>query len=101
MSLLTEQEISQEASTVCGINHGVLTFTERRLCIFARAIEAAVIAKIKTHGPSAFEYLGEPWFDGNHWHEQMEVTRDRKVAEFKAYLGKSPTPLYKLPSEGD
>ena len=71
---------------------------------YARAIEIKVRAKlieeIKAQGPSAFEYCGEPWFDGNNWHEQKEVTKEEKVAEFKAYLSKPPIPLYKLP-EGD
>ena len=90
MSLLTEQEIED------------LYYTEldRRELSFARAIETKVIEKIKAQGLVAFEYNGEPWFDGNSWHEQKELTKDRKVAEFKTYLGKPPVPLYRLP-EGD
>ena len=98
MTLLTEQEITEivrEAARDSAIRRdGTTSFR------IARAIESAVIEKIKAQGPVAFEYNGEPWFDGKSWHEQKELTKDRKVAEFKTYLGKPPVPLYRLP-EGD
>ena len=89
MSLLTEQEVYE-----LGLKYHLLY---RNTMEFARDIESAVIEKIKAQGPEAFEYNGEPWFDGNSWHEQKELTKDRKVAEFKTYLGKPPVPLYRLP----
>ena len=98
MSLLTEQEITEivrDAARGSAIRRD--GSTSQRI---ARAIESAVIEKIKAQGLVAFEYNGEPWFDGNNWHEQKELTKDRKVAEFKAYLGKPPVPLYRLP-EGE
>ncbi len=99
MTLLTEQEIRELALTASR-ETGVKNPSTLALVQFARAIEAQVIKKIKAQGLVAFEYNGEPWFDGNNWHEQKELTKDRKVAEFKAYLGKPPVPLYRLP-EGD
>ena len=102
MSLLTEQEITQvvrDAANGSAIRRdGSISYS------IARAIEAKARAKlieeIKAQGAAAFEYCGEPWFDGNNWHEQKKVTTDKKVAEFKAYLNNPPIPLYKLP-EGD
>ena len=93
MSLLTEQELLDAFDTIPGYEYdGFISY--------GRAVEQAVLEKIKAQGLVAFEYNGEPWFDGNNWHEQKELTKDRKVAEFKAYLGKPPVPLYRLP-EGD
>ena len=97
MSLLTEQEIDVEANKTLIQLQGLTRHMWRS---YGRAIETKVIEKIKAQEPVAFEYNGEPWFDGNSWHEQKELAKDKKVAEFKAYLGKPPVPLYRLP-EGE
>ena len=103
MSLLTEQEIielcADNGLEFCP-NWGTAFTGNTEIIRVVHAVEAKVIEKIKAQGPVAFEYNGEPWFDGNSWHEQKELTKDRKVAEFKTYLGKPPVPLYRLP-EGD
>ena len=80
--LLTEQEISQEAATVCSINHGVLTSLSVAY-IFARAIEAKVIEKIKAQGPVA-------WLSGEF------VTTDMNKAEQWLHNGYEVQPLHVL-----
>ena len=41
--------------------------------------------------PVAWRYKGEPWFDGNRWHDKYDVTTDERVAKFK---DKDAQPLY-------
>ena len=87
MSLLTEQEIVSIA-----LNYSLPYSTES----FARAIESAVIEKIKAQGAVA-------------WLHEQRLESDVVTTAVKQVWGKVPTgnlsaysvPLYKLPSEGD
>ena len=46
--------------------------------------------------PVAWRYKGDPWFDGDRWHDKFEVTTDRRVAKFR---DKDATPLYATPPQ--
>jgi hypothetical protein len=48
--------------------------------------------------PVAWRYKGEPWFDGDHWHDKYEVTTDERVARFK---DKNAQPLYTAPQQAE
>lgn len=95
MSLLTEQEIEQAANNFCGIKDCRITFSMYTLSAFARAIESAVIEKIKAQGATAWLH-----------HERQES--DVVTTKFKHVWGEAVVgslalydiPLYRLP-EGD
>jgi hypothetical protein len=57
-------------------------------------IKALTAALAKQAEPVAWRYKGEPWFDGDHWHDKYEVTTDERVARFK---DKNAQPLYTAP----
>ena len=83
MSLLTEQEIYQMYSEPC---------SDAEMVEFARAIESAVLAKIKAQGPVAWLH--------NQRTDSDVVTDAVKSVWGKAAVGSLATysvPLYKLP----
>jgi hypothetical protein len=46
--------------------------------------------------PVAWIYKGEPWFDGNRWHDKQELTTDERLAKWK---DKDAFPLYRQPPQ--
>jgi hypothetical protein len=46
--------------------------------------------------PVAWMYKGEPWFDGNRWHDKHELTTDERLAKWK---DKDAFPLYAAPPQ--
>ena len=48
-------------------------------------------------GPAAWMYLGEPYYDGRHWHDQWQVTLDERLARYKSG-NKEPIPLWAYPA---
>lgn len=48
--------------------------------------------------PVAWMCPAEPYFDGNKWHDQWQVTLDQRLAEYWARPGK-PTPLFTRAAE--
>ncbi|HMR10193.1 MAG TPA: hypothetical protein PKA88_30665 [Polyangiaceae bacterium] len=59
-----------------------------------RALDLVRAALDARQAPVAWQYKGEPWFDGAKWHDVFSVTNDSRLAHFK---DKSPTPLYTAP----
>lgn len=86
MSLLTEQEIAQTLGCVSMDSWDEITMQIRECIADARAIESAVIAKIKAQGPA--------WYH-KHWGEEDDIfySPDQNIPD-------GSVPLYKLP-EGD
>jgi hypothetical protein len=61
------------------------------------ALAQAAMSPKQTSGtpePVAWQYRGEPWFDGNKWQETVEVTTSEVVARWK---DKDCRPLYAAP----
>jgi len=47
------------------------------------ALRAALHQQMEPVEPVAWMYKGEPWFDGDSWHETYETTMDKTLAYFK------------------
>ena len=64
--------------------------------------ERSAIEALRTHlaapkqEPVAWQYKGEPSFDGNRWHDNYQVTTSKQVAKFK---DKNAQPLYTAPPD--
>jgi hypothetical protein len=69
------------------------------LVLRARALYQTVVDRDQKQAePLAWRYKGEPWFDGDHWHDKYEVTTDERVARFK---DKNAQPLYTAPQQAE
>ena len=70
--------------------------TTRRERDSITALRTHLAAEQPKPEPVAWQYKGEPSFDGNRWHENYQVTTNEQVAKFK---DKSAQPLYAAPPD--
>ena len=74
-----------------------LKWVLEKVLLHGDCTERSAIEALRTHlaapkqEPVAWQYKGEPSFDGNRWHDNYQVTTSKQVAKFK---DKNAQPLY-------
>jgi hypothetical protein len=77
----------------CDSLENTLDAIKGRLLVAVRDWWATALVQPEGEGPAAWMYLGEPYYDGRHWHDQWQVTLDERLARYKSD-NKEPIPLW-------